>query len=77
MLILFVGYLKIKEFIMIYERPQYKEHYENFIGGEWIAPNSKEYIQNISPVDGKVLTKTPRSNEKDVDLAIAAAKKRF
>jgi len=62
---------------MIYERPQYKEHYENFIGGEWIAPNSKEYIQNISPVDGKVLTKTPRSNEKDVDLAIAAAKKGF
>jgi len=62
---------------MIYERPQYKERYENFIGGEWIAPNSKEYIQNISPVDGKVLTKTPRSNEKDVDLAIAAAKKGF
>ncbi|RBQ29159.1 aldehyde dehydrogenase family protein [Aliarcobacter vitoriensis] len=62
---------------MIYERPQYKEQYENFIGGEWIAPNSKEYFQNISPVDGKVLTKIPRSNEKDIDLAIEAAKKGF
>ncbi|MFW3342316.1 aldehyde dehydrogenase family protein [Aliarcobacter butzleri] len=62
---------------MIYNRPQYKEQYENFIGGEWIPPNSKEYIQNISPVDGKVLTKIPRSNEKDIDLAIEAAKKGF
>ncbi len=62
---------------MIYDRPKYREQYENFIGGEWIPPNSKEYIQNISPVDGKVLTKIPRSNEKDVDLAIEAAKKGF
>ena len=62
---------------MIYDRPKYKEQYENFIGGEWIPPDSKEYIQNISPVDGKVLTKIPRSNEKDVDLAIEAAKKGF
>jgi aldehyde dehydrogenase len=62
---------------MIYDRPKYKEQYENFIGGEWIPPDSKEYIQNISPVDGKILTKIPRSNEKDVDLAIEAAKKGF
>jgi len=62
---------------MIYERPKYKNQYENFIGGEWIAPNSGEYIENISPVDGKLLTKIPRSNEKDVDLAVEAAKKGF
>ena len=62
---------------MIYERPKYKTQYENFIGGEWIAPNSGEYIENISPVDGKLLTKIPRSNEKDIDLAIKAAKKGF
>ncbi len=49
---------------MIYERPKYKNQYENFIGGEWIAPSSGEYIENISPVDGKLLTKIPRSNEK-------------
>ena len=62
---------------MIYERPKYKSQYENFIGGEWIAPSSGEYIENISPVDGKLLTKIPRSNEKDVELAIQAAKKAF
>ncbi|WP_152018385.1 aldehyde dehydrogenase family protein [Aliarcobacter butzleri] len=62
---------------MIYARPTYKKQYENFIGGEWIAPVSGEYFDNISPVDGKLLTKIPRSNEKDVELAIQAAKKAF
>lgn len=62
---------------MIYERPKYQDKYENFIGGQWIAPISGEYVENISPVDGKLLTKIPRSNEKDVDLAIEAAKKGF
>ncbi|MFW3380004.1 aldehyde dehydrogenase family protein [Aliarcobacter butzleri] len=62
---------------MIYARPTYKMQYENFIGGEWIAPVSGEYFDNISPVDGKLLTKIPRSNEKDVELAIQAAKKAF
>lgn len=62
---------------MIYSRPTYKAQYENFIGGEWIAPISGEYFDNISPVDGKFLTKIPRSNEKDVELAIQAAKKAF
>lgn len=62
---------------MIYARPTYKTQYENFIGGEWITPVSGEYFDNISPVDGKLLTKIPRSNEKDVELAIQAAKKAF
>lgn len=62
---------------MIYARPTYKTQYENFIGGEWVAPLSGEYFENISPVDGKLLTKIPRSNEKDVELAIQAAKNAF
>ena len=45
---------------MIYARPTYKAQYENFIGGEWLAPTSGEYFDNISPVDGKLLTKIPR-----------------
>ena len=28
---------------MIYTRPTYKPQYENFIGGEWVAPTSGEY----------------------------------
>ena len=62
---------------MIYARPTYKTQYENFIGGEWVAPKSGEYFENISPVDGKLLTRIPRSNEEDVELAIQAAKKAF
>lgn len=62
---------------MLYSKPQYKAQYENFIGGEWIPPTSGEYFDNISPVDGKVLTRIPRSNEKDVELAIQAASTAF
>jgi len=62
---------------MIYSKPSYKAQYENFIGGEWVAPKSGEYFDNISPVDGDVLTKIPRSNEEDVELAVAAAKEGF
>ncbi len=62
---------------MIYTKPGYKEQYENFIGGKWTEPKSGEYFDNISPVDGTVLTRIPRSNEEDVDLAVAAAKEAF
>ncbi|QKF83126.1 aldehyde dehydrogenase family protein [Halarcobacter ebronensis] len=61
----------------IYEKPKFKPQYENFIGGEWVAPKSGEYFENISPVDGDVLTRIPRSNEEDVELAIQAAKTAF
>lgn len=56
-----------------YEIPKFKEQYENFIGGEWVAPLSGEYFDNISPVDGKVFTKVARSNEADIELALDAA----
>lgn len=62
---------------MIYSKPTYKAQYENFIGGEWVAPISGEYFDNISPVDGEVLTRIPRSNEKDCEAAIIAANEAF
>ncbi|AXH10695.1 aldehyde dehydrogenase [Malaciobacter halophilus] len=62
---------------MAYTKPTFKKQYENFIGGEWVAPKSGEYFDNVSPVDGEVLTKIPRSNEEDVELAVSAAKKAF
>ena len=62
---------------MAYTKPQYKTQFENFIGGEWVAPQSGEYFDNISPVDGEVLTRIPRSNEADVDSAVAAGLKAF
>jgi aldehyde dehydrogenase len=60
---------------MSYQKPSFKKQYENYIGGQWVAPVDGEYFDNISPVDGSVMTKVPRSNSKDIDLAVKAAGK--
>lgn len=54
---------------------QFKAQYENFIGGQWVAPVKGEYFDNLSPVDGKVFTKVPRSSAEDIELALDAAHK--
>ncbi|MEE9901790.1 acetaldehyde dehydrogenase ExaC [Acinetobacter haemolyticus] len=54
---------------------QFKPQYENFIGGQWVAPTRGEYFDNVSPVDGKVFTKIPRSSVEDIELALDAAHK--
>ena len=51
----------------------FKERYENFIGGKWTAPAGGQYFDNISPVDGSVICQIPRSDEADINLAIDAA----
>ncbi|ALH96191.1 aldehyde dehydrogenase family protein [Acinetobacter equi] len=51
----------------------FKKQYENFIGGKWVPPTKGEYFDNISPVDGKVFTKVPRSSAEDIELALDAA----
>ncbi|MFB6349040.1 acetaldehyde dehydrogenase ExaC [Moraxella marmotae] len=51
----------------------FKEKYDNFIGGKWVAPVDGEYFDDISPVDGKPFAKVARSNAKDVELALDAA----
>lgn len=58
---------------MAYAKPEFKQQYENFIGGEWVAPVDGEYFENTSPVDGSFFAKVPRSNHKDIDLAVKAA----
>ncbi|WP_224996039.1 aldehyde dehydrogenase family protein [Cesiribacter sp. SM1] len=58
-------------------RPDFKEKYEHFIGGKWVAPSSGEYFDNISPIDGKVFTKAARGNKEDINLALDAAHKAF
>lgn len=69
--------MSTEEKVLAFAKPEFKAQYENFIGGQWIAPKSGEYFENISPVDGEVLTKIPRSNEQDVEAAIQAAKTAF
>jgi len=50
-----------------------KKRYGNYVAGEWMAPLSQSYFENISPVTGKVLCEIPRSNAADVDRALDAA----
>ncbi len=56
-----------------YTKPSFREQYENFIGGEWVAPTRGDYFDNVSPVDGNSFTRIPRSTHEDVDKAIDAA----
>ncbi len=60
---------------MLYEKPELKNQYENFIGGKWTPPVDGQYFDDITPISNEVITKAPRSNEKDIDLAIDAAEK--
>src|SRR5258707_1541989 len=50
-----------------------KKRYDNFIGGEWVAPLSGQYFENVTPVTGRVLCEIARSNAADVDRALDAA----
>jgi len=58
-------------------RPHFKERYENFIGGEWVAPVKGAYFENISPIDGMAHTEVARSTKEDIELALDAAHKAF
>ena len=53
----------------------FAERYDNFIGGEWVAPQGGEYFENLSPVDGVRLNEIARSREADVERALDAAHK--
>ena len=52
---------------------QFREKYDNFINGEWVAPLDGEYFDNSSPIDGKIFCQIARSKEADVEAALDAA----
>ncbi|WP_030015984.1 MULTISPECIES: aldehyde dehydrogenase family protein [Micrococcales] len=56
---------------------EFRERYENFIGGQWVPPVKGRYFENKTPITGQVFTEVPRSTAEDVDLAIDAAWKAF
>ncbi|MCG9738857.1 aldehyde dehydrogenase [Shewanella insulae] len=65
---------------MIYNNPgttdaivNFNSRYDNFIGGQWVAPVGGEYFDNRSPVDGQVFCQVARSDERDIELALDAA----
>jgi len=53
--------------------PPFKQRYENFIGGRWVAPADDDYFENITPVTGQPVCEVPRSKAVDVDRALDAA----
>ncbi len=52
---------------------KFKDRYENFIGGEWVAPLEGRYFDNTSPVTGEVFCEVPRSSSADLHKALDAA----
>jgi len=50
---------------------------QNYINGEFVAPISNKYIDNIDPSRGKVYSLIPDSDKEDVDAAVAAAAAAF
>ncbi|MDD2712481.1 MAG: aldehyde dehydrogenase [Simplicispira sp.] len=65
---------------MIYAAPgaegatvSYKKHYDNFIGGQWVAPVNGQYFDVVTPITGQVYTQAARSTAPDIELALDAA----
>ena len=52
---------------------EFKSRYENFIGGEWVAPLEGQYFDNVSPVTGEAFCEIPRSTPADLKIALDAA----
>ena len=51
----------------------FKDRYDNFIGGKWVAPVSGKYFDNITPITGEVVCQVARSDAADIELALDAA----
>ena len=65
---------------MLYANPgtpgsvvSFKQRYENFIGGRWVAPVNGNYFDNSCPINGSVYCQIPRSDSADIELALDAA----
>jgi aldehyde dehydrogenase len=64
----------------VYARPgaegslmSFQPRYDNYIGGQWVAPVQGRYFENLSPVTGEVFCEVARSDEADIEKALDAA----
>ena len=64
----------------VYARPgtdgalmSFEARYDNYIGGQWVAPAQGRYFENPTPVTGQVFCEVARSSEEDVEKALDAA----
>ena len=49
----------------------------NYIDGQLIEPKSNHFLENVSPINGRIFSLTPDSDERDVAKAVKAAKLAF
>ena len=59
------------------ETPANTKALRNYVGGEWITPQTTEYLDVTNPATGDLLGRVPLSNRADVDQAVAAAQAAF
>jgi malonate-semialdehyde dehydrogenase (acetylating) / methylmalonate-semialdehyde dehydrogenase len=50
---------------------------QNYVGGQWIAAQAREFADVHNPAVGSVIAKTPLSTRADLDAAVQAAAKAF
>src|SRR5665213_1474420 len=50
-----------------------QDRYENFIGGEWTAPTTGEYRENLTPSTGEPFCEVAHSGPEDIERALDAA----
>src|SRR5207244_1029686 len=53
------------------------DRYQLFINGRFVAPKSGEYFDSINPATEEKLAEIGSANEKDVDLAVKAARRAY
>ncbi|MGH7499195.1 MAG: aldehyde dehydrogenase family protein, partial [Gemmatimonadales bacterium] len=52
--------------------------FRNFIGGEWVAPQTGAYFENRNPADtGDLIGRFPDSDRRDIDAAVRSARRGF
>ncbi|MFA6141340.1 MAG: aldehyde dehydrogenase, partial [Hyphomicrobium sp.] len=50
-----------------------RNRYDNFIGGQWVAPTKGQYFENRTPISGELVCEIARSTSEDIDKALDAA----
>src|ERR1700691_3948611 len=74
------GRMRRAEQMTVFARPgsagalmSFESRYDNFIGGEWVAPAACRYFENLTPVTGQPFCEVARSDAADVEKALDAA----
>ena len=59
-----------------HDKPAYPD-VKNYIGGSFVEAGDARLIDVFNPADGSVLSRVPLSGQRDLDLAVQAAKRAF